>query len=203
MTSGISRLVLGQVQKGSSSNEETAIPRLLEVLNVEDCVVAADGAGPLRVLARQVMERNGRYVFRVDQGYHLICETIDHFFRRSLKPDYSNPDVDQREYTEQDQEKNEVRRYHYARGINGIVPEEGWPGMAGVGMAQFFRDGQETERRYYVSNIFDQPEDFFCAVMGHCEGEQCTHWSMSITFPKQCFGEGASGDFPVLACAPQ
>jgi predicted transposase YbfD/YdcC len=203
MTHGISRLVLGQVQKGNYSNEETAIPRLLEVLNVEDCIVAADGAGPLRVMARQVMERNGRYVFRVDQGYNLICEAIEHFFRRSLESDYSNPDVDQREYTEQDPEKNEVRRYHYARGINGITPQESWPGMTGVGMAQFFRDGRETERRYYVSNISDQPEDFFCAVAGHCEGEHNTHWCMSITFPNHCFPEDAAGNVPVFPCAVQ
>jgi predicted transposase YbfD/YdcC len=199
MANEFPRLVLGQIRKGDDkSNEETAIPRLLDILEIEDCIVAADGAGPLRALALRTLERGAQYVFRVDRGHNLIFEDIANFFQRSRAADYRNEDVEQREFTESVRGKNEVRRYVYARGVNGISPREGWPGMAGVGMAEFVMDGEIVERRYYVSSIADRPEDFFRAVMGHCEGEHQTHWSMSITFPKGRSLDEAAENFAIL-----
>jgi predicted transposase YbfD/YdcC len=198
MTQETPRLILGQIRKGDQSNEERAIPRLLDLLDIRGCIVAADGAGPLRALAFQAMERGARYVFRVDRGYHPILGEIQNFFKRCSTGNYRNKDVARREFTERVRGKKALRRYRYAAGRNGVSPRQDWPGMAGVGMAEFMAEGEITERRFYVSSIAAPPEDFFRAVMGHCDGEHNTHWSMSITFPEGRSLETAAENFAIL-----
>ncbi|MFW6242082.1 MAG: ISAs1 family transposase [Thermodesulfobacteriota bacterium] len=191
-------LILGQIHRGDHSNECTVIPRLLKSLDIADCILLAEGAGPLRTLAREIVGRKAHYVFRMERFHGRIYDDVVDFFSRARSTAFRNASMDHLERMEARGGRRGIHRYWYARDVAWLAGMEEWPAMSGVGLVESDFEGEATIRRYYLSSIEDRPGDFFRAVMGHCPGEHPTHWSISLAFPETKSIETAARNFMIL-----
>lgn len=191
-------LILGQIERESFSNERTAIPSLLQSLDIADCILLAEGAGPLRALGREITARGAQYVFRVERFHGAIHDDVADYFERANGAAFRNLPVDHLERMEAWGGRRGVIRYWYSREVAWLAGGGDWPSLSGIGMVETDFEGEAVQRRYYISSIADRAGDFFRAVMGHCPGEHPTHWSLSLTFPEHRSIESAARNFMML-----
>jgi predicted transposase YbfD/YdcC len=172
---------LGQVATHDGEGEVSAIPRLLDLLDVSGCIVTTDAAGCQTDIAAVVVGGGGDYVFAVkgnQKGLREDCEGW--LFEAAL-----SGGVDAFETSERGHGREEVRRYWSAP-----VPEEAvrkllWPGLRSIGMVESTRrvDGEtSTEQRYFASSLAPEAETLARAVRGHWGIENGLHWTLDVSF---------------------
>lgn len=176
-----SGLALGQVATTEGEGEVSAIPRLLEVLDLSGCIVTMDAAGCQTDIAEQIVGGGGDYVLTVKGNQGGLRENCERWlFEATL-----TGAVDAFEVSERGHGREETRRYWAA-----AVPEEAvrralWPGLASVGMVESTRTvvGESTmEQRYFVTRLAPDAEALARAVRGHWDIENGLHWVLDVAF---------------------
>jgi predicted transposase YbfD/YdcC len=191
-------LILGQIERDSFSNERSAIPRLLQTLDIAGCILLAEGAASPRTLGREIIARGAEYVFRVERFHGAIHDDVRDFFEKSRGAAFWNVPMDHLERMESWGGRRGIIRYWYSREVAWLTAGDDWPSLSGIGLVETDVEGEAVQRRHYISSVADRPGDFFRAVMGHCPGEHPTHWSLSLTFPEHRSIESAARNFMIL-----
>ncbi len=173
------RLILGQVAVDTTSNEITAIPKLLDLLDVSGCIVTIDAIGCQQDIAKQIVDQGAHYVLAVkaNQGSlwneaHLCFATRDAAMSTV-------------ETEESGHGRYEVRRYWMTERIPVPLRQIQWTGLRSMGMVEATRTvGTKTsvERRYYISSLPADAERLARAVRGHWEIENQVHWVLDMVF---------------------
>jgi predicted transposase YbfD/YdcC len=184
------RLVLGEVPVDDKSNEITAIPKLLEILELTGAIVTIDAMGCQKEIAAKVREKGADYVLAVKENHpHLYQDLSDHL-DRVLEDEELLPRT-RRHTTE---ETNRGRREHRTS-ISTPVPEdlrdrEAWRDLSSVGcvVSVVHRDGKETvEVRYFISSLKPNAKRLAKAARGHWGIENSQHWVLDVVFQEdQC-----------------
>jgi predicted transposase YbfD/YdcC len=179
---------LGQMPTHEKSNEITAIPQLLDLLNLKGCLVSIDAMGCQTEIAKKVLEKGGNYLLAVKENQKGLFEAIEELFRRSSTT--SKNKLSQSEYTESDDGphgRNELRncRVLYLEKEIGFFPRENWPGIYSVIRVQSERvirsTGEaSTETRYYISDAKTSAKEFNEKVRSHWQVENKLHWSLDV-----------------------
>jgi predicted transposase YbfD/YdcC len=179
------RLVLGEIPVDDKSNEITAVPKLLELLELTGAIVTIDALGCQKEIAETARERGADYVLTVkDNQPHLREDLADHF-DRILEDEGSLPRT-QRHTT---QEKNRGRR-EYRAYLSTPVPEAlrhraAWRDLRSVGyvLSVVHREGKEmVEVRYFISSLEPNARRLARAVRGHWGIENSQHWVLDVVF---------------------
>jgi predicted transposase YbfD/YdcC len=180
------QMVLGQLATEEKSNEITAIPRLLEMLDITDCVVTIDAMGCQKAIAEKIIERKGHYVLQVkdnQKGLHdLLTETFNELTDRGiLGAEYAfHEDVDA------GHGRIETRRIWTTGWTDWYPDRKNWVGLRTFICLESLREvgGQvSTERRYYISDLDGRDASAMLAyVRGHWGIENKLHWSLDVTF---------------------
>lgn len=179
------QLVLGQVRVASKSNEITAIPRLLQILDIKGCLITIDAMGCQKEIARQIIEDNGEYVLALkgnQGGLHDDVKTnIDGASEEILTQRFGSP----RETTDGDHGRIEVRKYWLASDIDFIESRGEWKGLKSLGIAESqieVKGEVKKERRYYIVSFAGDVDLFAKAVRGHWGIENSLHWTLDVSF---------------------
>jgi predicted transposase YbfD/YdcC len=194
-------LVLGQLKVADKSNEITAVPRLLRVLELSGCIVTLDAMGCQRNIAKEIMEADADYVLALKGNQETVHEEVKTFLDATLAegqgPRLPGAKLSQAaatlavwETVEKDHGRVETRRYYQSVELDWFADQAKWEGLRSVGMVEATREskGQRTvERRYYLSSLPLGVETFARAVRGHWGIENKLHWTMDV-----CFGEDQS-----------
>jgi len=181
---------LGQVVVENKSNEITAIPKLLEILDISGCLVTIDAMGCQTEIARQIIAGGADYVLAVKGNQPTLHQGIEKFFNDSLEDNFAHTKVRQYQ-TEEEGHGREEERYYYLCPVPEDLPDgDRWAHLKAIGMAvsSTRRDGKEcNEIRYYILSKYMSGRRFAEAVRDHWGIENQLHWQLDVTFQEdQC-----------------
>jgi predicted transposase YbfD/YdcC len=177
---------LGQVAAEEKSNEITAIPALLDQINVHGAITTIDAMGCQKDIAQKVIDGGGDYVLAVKQNQPKLYEAIESFFEsRWANDEWIGGPCHRSETHEQGHGRVEDRYYYLAKIPDDESVFSQWPGLRAIGMAIRVteKDGKTTEDvRYYIVSAYLSGRRFAQAVRGHWSIENTLHWQLDVTF---------------------
>ncbi|MEE8057652.1 MAG: ISAs1 family transposase [Pseudomonadales bacterium] len=163
-------LVLGQVKTEEKSNEITAIPELLNVLDIKGCIVTIDAMGCQKDIAKKIIDGEGDYLFALKGNQGKLSEQVEEIFEKVVLCDDKDDDVDYYETEEKSRNRFEVRRHWVLDVTDTEVDTSAWCGLNTLGMLESQRtigDKTRIERRYYIGSIKTNAELFAKSVRSH------------------------------------
>ena len=179
------RLSLGQVVVEEKSNEITAIPALLKLLELKGCLVTIDAMGCQTAIAEAILAREADYVLAVKDNQPTLHRGIEDFFTSQMEDDFARVKVDRRETKERGHGRVEHRAY-YVCDAPADLPDRGrWKGLKAIGVAINIstRDGKPSDAvGYYILSRRLKAQAFADAVRGHWKIENALHWQLDVTF---------------------
>lgn len=182
------RLTLAQKKVDDKSNEITAIPALLELLELKGCIVTTDALGCQRKIASTVIEGEGNYVLPVKNNQKTLRQDIESLFDYAREEDFENVEHDFYRSVDAGHGRIEFRRAWTISDpefIDWLDPNDRWEDLKSIGMVEGERqvDGKtEQETRYYISSLSGKAEEFAHAVRSHWGIENSVHWVLDIAF---------------------
>lgn len=176
---------LGQLATEEKSNEITAIPVLLEQIDVTNAVVTIDAAGCQREIAEQVIEGGGDYILALKGNQGTLHQQVQDYIVQNMENDFA--DVSARKYEEVVKGHGRVDRltYYQMAAPDEVLKGNKWRGLKSIGVAIRIseRDGKETsDVRYYISSTTTSVKRFAERVRGHWGIENSLHWCLDVTF---------------------
>jgi predicted transposase YbfD/YdcC len=184
------QISLGQVVVDAKSNEITAIPKLLEILDISGALVTIDAMGCQTQIAQKILDGKGDYVLHVKLNQPTLHEAIRAYFNNHLEDDFARVDVRQYQTEGKGHGREERRAYCICPVPDDLPDASRWPGLKAIGIAisTTMRDGEEcNEVRYYILSKYLSARRFASAVRGHWGIENRLHWQLDVTFQEdQC-----------------
>jgi predicted transposase YbfD/YdcC len=178
------KLSLGQVVVDEKSNEITAIPELLEVLELSGAIVTIDAMGCQREIAAKIRQRGGDYVLAVKQNQPTLYERVREAIDEGLEQDAEQ--IDEHGTDEKGHGRREVRTYAVFPAPGGVDPEGLWQDLSAVGVTFSERTDSRgrtsLEGRYYILSRQLSAKEFADAVRGHWSIENQLHWQLDVSF---------------------
>lgn len=179
------RLSLGSVVVDEKSNEITAIPRLLELIDVNGALVTIDAMGCQKEIARKIVDKGGDYVLAVKDNQPKLHEAVSDFFVEHLQNDFADSAHRRYETREKGHGRKEHRTYYVAPVPKDFSQKDNWHKLKALGIAINIteRDGKQTcDVRYYILSKYVGGRRFAEAVRGHWSIENNLHWQLDVTF---------------------
>lgn len=184
------RLVLGQEATEEKSNEITAIPKLLELLDLRGCLVTIDAMGCQTAIAAQIVSQGGDYVLGLKGNQGALHDAVEDFWTVAQAAGFAQVAHDFLEEVDKDHGRLEVRRYWITEDLRTLPDTDRWTGLRSTGMVErvcIVGDTTTTERRYFINSIPATAPRFAHAVREHWGVENRLHWRLDVVF-----GEDAS-----------
>ena len=181
---------LGQVVVDEKSNEITAIPKLLQILELSGCLVTIDAMGCQVEIARAIVDAGADYVLAVKNNQPTLAKGIDAFFVDHAQDDFAR--VQSRRYATDDKGhgREEHREYVVCRVPERLPDRARWPKLVAIGIVFVYaiRNGVEhMECRHYILSKYLSAKRFAQAVRDHWSIENRLHWQLDVTFQEdQC-----------------
>jgi predicted transposase YbfD/YdcC len=176
---------LGQVATEEKSNEITAIPKLLEMLEIEGCLITIDAMGCQTAIAEEIVKAGADYVLAVKGNQPTLHQGIMDYFEKHLEDDFAQAQVRRHETNEKGHGRLEDRWYYICPVPDDLPDRDRWEHLRAIGMALSctHRDGKECyDVRYYILSKFLSGRRFAEAVRGHWGIENSLHWQLDVTF---------------------
>jgi predicted transposase YbfD/YdcC len=176
-------LSLGQVACAEKSNEITAIPEVLKLVDVRGAIVTIDAMGTQKAIAKQIVEQGADYVLALKANHQALHQAVVEHLDGLAVNDFKG--VRQHTTTATAHGREETRCYMQVPVPSGLPDAAKWEGLRSLGLAvsAVVRDGKETiETRYYLSSLPVCVKRFAHAVRSHWGIENGCHWCLDMTF---------------------
>lgn len=173
---------LGQKTVDEKSNEITAIPEVLDAIEIKGQVVTIDAMGTQTVIAEKIKERRADYVLALKRNQGTLYEDVKLYLmdkKEEMKERGSYCRT-----VEKAHGQIEIREYYQTEEIKWLSQKKNWKGLKSIGMEEktIRKNGkEEKEYRYYISSLKADIELFARAVRGHWAIESM-HWQLDVTF---------------------
>jgi predicted transposase YbfD/YdcC len=174
------RLVLGQMAVEEKSNEITAVPQLMEMLDLKGCVVTADALNCQKTVARKAIEKKADYVLTVKGNHPVMHDEI----RRHMDA-LAAKTLAGFESVEKDHGRIETRRYWQCEDIAWFEDKKDWDGLRSFCLVESIREyagRTEINRRYYISSLRCNEAKVAHSIRGHWQIENSLHWCLDVVF---------------------
>jgi predicted transposase YbfD/YdcC len=176
-------LSLGQVACAEKSNEITAIPELLRMVDIKGAIITIDAMGTQKAIAAEIIDGKADYVLALKGNQETLHQAVIDHINEKLDGDLGNA----REHvtTEKGHGREETRTYLQLPAPKDLPGYTLWKGLKSIGIvtSQCLRDGTETiEVRYYISSLVMGVKQFARAVRGHWGIENTCHWVLDMTY---------------------
>jgi predicted transposase YbfD/YdcC len=181
--SASNRVVLGQVKTNEKSNEITAIPELLDLIDVKRAIVTIDAAGTQTAIADKIVDKGGDYLLAVKGNqatlYHAL---IEHF----CDAENERHRFDFCETQDHGHGRDEIRRAWVSHAVDDINTAERWRSLTTLVRIESLRTikgEQSSEYRFYISSRRElSAKQALAAARGHWGIENGLHWVLDVAF---------------------
>jgi predicted transposase YbfD/YdcC len=180
-------LTLGQVAVDAKSNEVTAIPRLIELLDLKGCVVTIDAAGCQKDIAAQIVAKGADYVLALKENQPTLYEQVSDYFLEQLEKEGPDRKVRHHREVEEGHGRTETREAFVAPATKAMAASGAWPGLAAVVLVIRHSVDHATgkasdEARYFISSLPAKVRRLARAVRQHWGIENGLHWVLDVAF---------------------
>jgi predicted transposase YbfD/YdcC len=178
-------LTLGQVAVDEKSNEITAIPYLLELLQVKGALVTIDAMGCQKEIAKQIVEQGGDYVLAVKDNQPQLKEDIEGCFDKAYESKCEGIRYDWHDTEEIGHGRHEKRMYEVIYAPEGIRNEDAWEKLTVIGKCSSERtvNGKtSSEERYFIGSRDCSAKQYGRALRNHWRIENNLHWQLDVSF---------------------
>jgi predicted transposase YbfD/YdcC len=179
------RMVLGQLKVAEKSNEITAIPELIDALDIAGCIVTIDALGCQKEIATRILEKDADYVLALKGNQDHLYDDVKQLFDQLLTQDLPSAQLDYYETTDVGHGRSEVRRYWTTSLLQTLRTKDHWHGLQTVGMVEAERslNGETTtDRRYYILSLPNNARTFGTSIRAHWGIENAVHWVLDVAF---------------------
>jgi predicted transposase YbfD/YdcC len=184
-------LVLGQVKTATKSNEITAIPELLDALDVQGATVTIDAMGCQHAIIDKIVQKQADYIVAVKNNQPNLAQAVEALFDGTQEC-LSAGELVQDITIDKGHGRIDTRRCVVAHDLSAM-PEKirrSWMNLSAVVMIESTREvvngkkkgESSTERRYYISSLQDSARQFNAKVRGHWSIENSCHWVLDVAF---------------------
>lgn len=176
---------LGQKAVDEKSNEITAIPELLDKIQIKGQVVTIDAMGTQTAIAEKIRRKHGDYVLALKKNHSNLYEDVKLYLNDEEVKEKLRHGGNYKKTIEKARSQIEIREYYQTKDINWLSQKKSWKGLKSIGMEEkTIRDEKGVEKkeyRYYISSLEEDIEMFSHAVRGHWSVESM-HWHLDVTF---------------------
>ena len=176
------RLVLGQIACDEKSNEITAIPKLLEWLEIKGCIVTIDAMGTQTKIAEKIIEKGGDYILTVKENQPQLYSDIELYFQTEHESDVTAS------MSEKSHGRYETRKIVISRDIAWLDPEGRWMNLSGIGMIistqqKIGSDEVQSAVQYIIFSMENMSaEQILSAKRSHWAIENALHWRLDVAY---------------------
>jgi predicted transposase YbfD/YdcC len=180
-------LTLGQVAVDAKSNEITAIPQLLELLDLKDCVVTIDAAGCQKEIAAQIVVKEADSVLALKENQPTLHGQVSDYFLEQLEAEHPDGKLRRHRQVEKGHGRTETRETFVAPATKAMVATGLWLGLATIVMVirrcvDHSTGKTSDEVRYFFSSLPAKVKRLAGAVRQHWGIENGLHWVLDVAF---------------------
>ncbi len=179
------KLSIGCVAVEKKSNEITAIPELLKLVEIYGAIITIDAMGCQTDIARQIVEGGADYILAVKGNQKTLHEGIVEFFCDHLEDDFVRVRASRHETTERGHGREEHRTYYVCDVPENLPDSSRWKGLTQIGMAisETVRDGKPCDDvRYFILSQKTTARRFGTLIRSHWGIENSLHWQLDMSF---------------------
>ena len=185
-----SNFTLGQLKVEGKSNEITAIPKLLDMIDIKDAVVTIDAIGCQTKIAAKIVDAGGDYILAVKENQPNLYDEIEHYFNNvsDSELELAECKLFESDNTEEKEKHGRIekRKVYTTGAIEELLPQmHEWKGLKSIVCVHSFRTIKEKttdERRYYISSLVPEPERLGNGIRSHWGVENKVHWILDVGF---------------------
>jgi predicted transposase YbfD/YdcC len=179
-------IALGQIATEEKSNEITAIPDLIDQIDIQGAVVTIDAMGCQKEIAKKIKGGGGDYVLAVKDNQPKLHQAIEEFFVEALEDDLGQVPHRRHETHEKGHGRMDDRYYYLAKLPDDFAFRKQWTGIKAIGMAARMTEKSDGTRsddvRYFIASRYLSAKRFAQSVRGHWGIENSLHWVLDVTF---------------------
>lgn len=178
-------LTLAQVACAAKSNEITAIPEALKLVNVKGAIVTIDAMGTQKEIAKQIVNGGGDYVLTLKGNQRNFHKAVVEYADRQLATNFQGIGARRHETHEKGHGREEHRIYIQFPVPKDLAGRRAWKGLKTIGMAMLMTvtNGKETyDVRYFISSLGMGVKEFARAARGHWWIENGCHWVLDMVY---------------------
>ena len=178
-------LSLGQVACAEKSNEITAIPQLLGLVDIKGAIITIDAMGTQKAIADQIIDGDADYVLALKGNQETLHQAVIDYIDKQSENDFASVAARRLLTKEKGHGRQEIRSYLHMPVPPDLAELALWQGLTTIGVvvSACVRDGKETiEKRYYISSLAVGVKRFAHAVRSHWGIENSCHRSLDFTF---------------------
>lgn len=181
-------LLLGQIKTEEKSNEITAIPELLDLLDIKGCIVTIDAMGTQRNIAENIIKKEANYILAVKGNQEKLQEAVENTFDAALENHFHDMKYSKHQTIDQKHGREEIRTCYVLPILYLLSCKEfkkKWRGLKSIILIISERtiDGKTTiEKRLYISSLKTSAKKILSAIRQHWSVENSLHWSLDVTF---------------------
>ena len=178
-------LSLGQVACAEKSNEITAIPELLQLVDIKGTIITIDAMGTQKAIAAKIIDREADYVLALKGNQETLHQAVIDYIDQQMQNDFLGCKARHHMTKETGHGREEIRSYYQMPVPKDLQGLELWKGLKSIGMATLVcvRDGKvTTDTRYYISSLKIGVKQFARAIRSHWGIENGLHWSLDMIY---------------------
>lgn len=179
-------LSIGQVKVDDKSNEITAIPDLLDLIDIEDCIITIDAIGTQKTIVNKIVnEKNAHYCLSVKSNHKSLFYDIDEYFKFALNDKYELSKLSFYSSSNKEHGRIEKRECYVCNDGSFINNKNLWTNLKSIILVRNYREEYgdlSIDDRYYISDLVLSAQDFSDIVRKHWSIENNLHWILDVHF---------------------
>lgn len=180
-------LVLGQQRVDEKSNEITAIPELLKLLDIKQTVITIDAMGTQREIAEQIITDGGDYLLALKANHRNLYKDVKAFFKRAVETDWEGIEYSYDDGTSAGHYRIEYRQVWVVpiTQVSKLTNAKKWRGLKSIVMVRRKRtlwNGETDKPAYYISSLEPEAARIAHSIRSHWSIENSLHWVLDVTF---------------------
>jgi predicted transposase YbfD/YdcC len=178
-------LTLGQVKVDEKSNEITAIPQLLDLLEIEGCIVTIDAMGTQTAIARRITEKKADYLLALKGNQETLKDDVELYFQDAEAHGFAIAKFDYHKTVDKDHGRIEIRECWVTDEVDWLSMKEQWAGLRSICMIRTERivgEERSNETFFFISSLKPSAELIGQTARRHWGIENSLHWVLDVAF---------------------